>query len=105
MWSEGNHLHFRTPARTLDETVKEALREHKPELLVYLASRNENEAIHCDRQGSFTPFPLKETQQAWLIGRHSAFTYGGLAYRGFLAVSFRRRWSGAHAAVAGHCSS
>ncbi|WP_440864152.1 amino acid adenylation domain-containing protein [Symbiopectobacterium purcellii] len=88
LWSEGNNLHFRAPAGTLSETVKEALREHKPALLVYLASRNESEAIHCDRQGRFTPFPLTETQQAWLIGRHSAFTYGGLACRGFLAVSF-----------------
>ncbi|WP_291971376.1 non-ribosomal peptide synthetase [Candidatus Symbiopectobacterium sp.] len=88
LWSEGNNLHFRAPAGTLSETVKEELREHKSALLVYLASRNENEAIHCDRQGRFTPFPLTETQQAWLIGRHSAFTYGGLACRGFLAVSF-----------------
>ncbi|MGG2142245.1 amino acid adenylation domain-containing protein [Symbiopectobacterium sp. RP] len=88
LWSEGNNLHFRAPAGTLSETVKEALREHKPALLVYLASRNENEAIHCDRQGRFTLFSLTETQQAWLIGRYSAFTYGGLACRGFLAVSF-----------------
>lgn len=61
LWSEGDHLHFRAPAGTLSDTVIEALREHKPALLLYLASRNESEAIHCDHQGRFTPFPLTET--------------------------------------------
>ncbi|MCW2485252.1 amino acid adenylation domain-containing protein [Candidatus Symbiopectobacterium sp. NZEC127] len=88
LWCEENNLHFRAPAGTLSETVKGALREHKPALLAYLASRNESEAMLCDRQGRFTPFPLTETQQAWLMGRHSAFAYGGLSCRGFLAVSF-----------------
>lgn len=88
LWSEENNLHFRAPAGTLSETVKETLREHKPALLAYLASRNKSEVMLCDRQGRFTPFPLTETQQAWLMGRHNAFAYGGLPCRGFLAVSF-----------------
>lgn len=88
LWCEENNVHFRAPAGTLSETVKQTLREHKSALLAYLLSRNENDTIVSDRQGRFTPFPLTETQQAWLVGRHSAFAYGSMPCRGFLAISF-----------------
>lgn len=88
LWREKDRLCFRAPAGMMTETLKQQLRDHKPALLAYLPQEGDEQAIVCDREGRLDPFPLTETQQAWFVGRHGAFAFGGLPCRGFLEVHF-----------------
>lgn len=90
LWCENERLCFRAPSGIMTETIKQQLRDHKTELLAYLPHETGEQAIVCDREARYEPFPLTETQQAWFVGRHGAYAYGGLPSRGFVDVNFER---------------
>ncbi|KGQ02312.1 High-molecular-weight protein 2 [Beauveria bassiana D1-5] len=66
------------------------LRDHKPAILDWLREHESGAVLQADPDARFTPFPLTEAQQAYFVGRHSAFAFGGVACRGYLEICFDR---------------
>ncbi|WP_330985439.1 MULTISPECIES: amino acid adenylation domain-containing protein [Enterobacterales] len=92
LWREDEQLRFRAPAGVMTAALKQQLSAHKPALLAWLEEEERAEQqITPDVAGRYQPFPLTEAQQAYFVGRHSAFTFGGVACRGFLEVAFDRQ--------------
>ncbi|OHY69492.1 hypothetical protein BB778_09840 [Pluralibacter gergoviae] len=90
LWQEENQLRFRAPAGVMTEAIMQELRDHKPAILDWLRQQESGAALRADPDARFAPFPLTEAQQAYFVGRHSAFAFGGVACRGYLEICFDR---------------
>ncbi|ECJ2443063.1 amino acid adenylation domain-containing protein [Salmonella enterica subsp. diarizonae] len=90
LWQEEDNLRFRAPAGVMTEAIMQELRDHKPAILDWLREQESGAVLQADPDARFTPFPLTEAQQAYFVGRHSAFAFGGVACRGYLEICFDR---------------
>lgn len=90
LWQEEDNLRFRAPAGVMTEAIMQELRDHKPAILDWLREQESGAVLQADPDARFTPFPLTEAQQAYFVGRHSAFAFGGVACRGYLDICFDR---------------
>nr|WP_216645853.1 non-ribosomal peptide synthetase [Isoptericola halotolerans] len=105
LWADGEQLRFRAPAGSLDAGRKAWLTENKAEVLAHLrhvgATRETptTALASADRPGPalvpapedrHRPFPLTELQAAYLLGRGSAFEYGGVACHAYLELRYDR---------------
>lgn len=88
LWQEDNNLRFRAPAGVMTDAIVQELRDHKPAILDWLKEQEIGAVLQADPDARFAPFPLTEAQQAYFVGRHSAFAFGGVACRGFLEICF-----------------
>ncbi|QLH62599.1 non-ribosomal peptide synthetase [Serratia symbiotica] len=90
LWSEENNLRFRAPAGAMTESIKQELREHKSAILAWLQQQRAPAVLTANPDTRFDPFPLTQAQQAYFVGRHSAFTFGGVACRSYLEIVFHQ---------------
>ncbi|PWV55401.1 non-ribosomal peptide synthetase [Nocardiopsis sp. L17-MgMaSL7] len=88
LWEDGGALRFRAPKGVLTEERKALLRENRAEVLSHLTARRLATRITPDPQHAGTPFPLTDIQAAYLVGRGSAYGYGGVACHVYVELSF-----------------
>ncbi|WP_409285980.1 condensation domain-containing protein, partial [Pseudomonas protegens] len=83
LWEEQGRLRYRAPAGVMDEARLQQLREHKEALLQRLQAA-QLPILEADHSAREEPFPLTDVQAAYLLGRTTAFSYGGVACHGYL---------------------
>lgn len=83
LWEEQGRLRYRAPAGVMDEARLQQLREHKEALLQQLQAA-QMPTLEADHSAREEPFPLTDVQAAYLLGRTTAFSYGGVACHGYL---------------------
>ncbi|OEV05742.1 non-ribosomal peptide synthetase [Streptomyces oceani] len=88
LWREDDQLRFRAPKGAMTERRVDALRSLKADVLDYLRQRDEEGNATHDPAARFEPFPLTDVQAAYLLGRSTAYEYGGVACHGYLEVTF-----------------
>lgn len=84
LWAEGGQLRFRAPAGALTDEHRALLTSHKKELIARLSP--ETGALRTDPQHRHDPFPLTDVQAAYLVGRGSAYAYGGVGCHGYVEL-------------------
>lgn len=83
--AEGEALHFRAPKGALSPALREQVVARKQELLAHLRSARAPAGgpslpeVIRDEASRFEPFPLTPMQQAFWLGRTSAFELGNVA--------------------------
>ncbi|MCP3424658.1 condensation domain-containing protein [Rothia sp. AR01] len=85
LWAEDGALRFRAPAGTLTDERRAALAAHRAEVLDLLAARD-NPRLTPDPAARHEPFPLTEVQSAYLVGRGSAYDFGGVACHAYVEL-------------------
>ncbi|MFJ9554093.1 amino acid adenylation domain-containing protein [Nocardiopsis sp. NPDC101807] len=88
LWEDDGALRFRAPKGVLTEERKALLRENRAEVLAHLTARRLATRITPDPESVGTPFPLTDIQAAYLVGRGSAYGYGGVACHVYVELSF-----------------
>ncbi|WP_019973208.1 non-ribosomal peptide synthetase [Mycobacterium sp. 141] len=80
LWTDGANVRFRAPQNVLSPDLKAQLAAAKSEVIVQL---NAETTVLRARQDRFEPFPLTDVQAAYLVGRTSAFRWGGVGCHGY----------------------
>lgn len=83
LWEEGDQVRFRAPKGVMTAARVDALRTHKQAVLDQLRSQHGVVAVIPDPGARHQPFPLTDVQAAYLLGRGSAFPYGGVGCHGY----------------------
>ena len=100
LWSSQGRVHFRAPQNALTDEDRTMLRDHREEVLALLAEESEPTLVP-DPASRHEPFPLTDVQTAYLIGRGSAYDFGGVACHAYVELAFddldparlRRAWN------------
>ncbi|CVK20158.1 non-ribosomal peptide synthetase [Sporomusa sphaeroides] len=88
LWAENGKLRYRAPQGALDDNELLALKNHKADILHLLATDAVAVKVTPDPASRFNPFPLSDVQSAYLLGRHEAFGYGGVACHIYLELNY-----------------
>lgn len=75
LWADGENLRYRAPQQVLTADLKAQLAAVKTDVITLLA---EETTLLRAPQDRFEPFPLTDVQAAYLVGRTSAFQWGGV---------------------------
>ncbi|WP_407567207.1 amino acid adenylation domain-containing protein [Polymorphospora sp. A560] len=86
LWAEDGRLRFRAPKGALSAERMTQLREHREALMRHFDGTAGG--LVTDPANRHEPFPLTDVQSAYLLGRHDAFAYGGVACHGYFEVAF-----------------
>ncbi|WP_017589678.1 non-ribosomal peptide synthetase [Nocardiopsis ganjiahuensis] len=87
LWSAEGRIHFRAPRNALTDAHRALLRDHRDEVLALLEAESEPGLVP-DPGARHEPFPLTDVQTAYLIGRGSAYDYGGVACHAYVEMDF-----------------
>ena len=88
LWEENGKLRYRAPQGILKDNDLQALKDHKREILDLLETEAKSVKVVPDPKSRFEPFPLTDIQSAYLLGRHEAFGYGGVACHIYLELNY-----------------
>jgi pyochelin synthetase len=88
LWEENGKLRYKAPQGILKTDDLQALKDHKKKLLRLLETEAKSVKVVPDPGSRFEPFPLTDIQSAYLLGRHEAFGYGGVACHIYLELSY-----------------
>jgi pyochelin synthetase len=88
LWEDNGKLHFRAPKGVMSDDRRAALRDLKPQTLDYLR-REPRISVVPHPEARFEPFPLTQVQEAYLLGRGSAFPYGGIGCHAYGEIILR----------------
>lgn len=88
LWADEGNLRFRAPRGVLTDARRKALAEHKSEVLRLLERESSWPRLQPDEEGRYERFPLTPVQSAYLLGRHWAYAFGGVACTSYLEVEF-----------------
>lgn len=86
LWPDDGRLKYRAPKGVLTAGRVDTLRTHKQAVLDILTDGGP--VIAPDPDGRHEPFPLTDVQAAYLLGRGTAYEYGGVACHGYQEVTF-----------------
>ncbi|WIN00602.1 amino acid adenylation domain-containing protein [Actinoplanes oblitus] len=89
LYAEGDNLRYQAPKGVATPERLRWLRDHKPEILAVLRAGGDEFGVTLTAapEQSGEPFPLTEVQSAYLLGRGSAFEFGGVACHGYLELA------------------
>jgi pyochelin synthetase len=85
LWEERGDLRYRAPSGRMNGERLAVLREHKAALLAELRRAA---AVAPRPEAWFDPFPLTDVQAAYLVGRGTAYPYGGVGCHGYGELRF-----------------
>lgn len=88
LWEDQGKLNYRAPQGTLSADDIAELKQLKQDLLSLLALGDVDRVLVPDPETRYQPFPLTDVQGAYLLGRNTAFGYGGVACHVYLEVSY-----------------
>ncbi|SJZ79319.1 pyochelin synthetase [Marinactinospora thermotolerans DSM 45154] len=100
LWEDEGRIRFRAPTGTLTEERRALLRAHRDEILALLRAEA-RPRLTPDPAARHEPFPLTDVQGAYLVGRGTAYDYGGVACHAYAELEFddldperlRRAWA------------
>jgi len=78
LWIDGDQLGIRAPKGALTTALRDELLRHKAAIMPLLRGRIERSSVVPDQTNRSQPFPLTDMQQAYLLGRSSAFELGNI---------------------------
>src|SRR5271166_733940 len=85
LWVDDGRLSIRAPKGALTPELRDRLSEHKSEILTLLSRVDHADPsaplpeVVPDPSRRYQPFPLTDIQQAYLVGRTSAFDLGNVS--------------------------
>ncbi|MER7168876.1 amino acid adenylation domain-containing protein [Micromonospora sp. NPDC000207] len=88
LWEEDGQLRFRAAQGALTEERRSLLRAHREDVLAALRDQRDRETLTPDPAARHEPFPLTDIQAAYLVGRGTAFPYGGVACHTYVELAF-----------------
>jgi pyochelin synthetase len=88
LWEENGKLRYRAPQGILKDNDLQTLKDNKRELLDLLETEAKSVNVVPDPKSRYEPFPLTDIQSAYLLGRHEAFGYGGVACHIYLELNY-----------------
>ncbi|MDI3419577.1 non-ribosomal peptide synthetase [Streptomyces luteolus] len=89
LWEEGGLLRYRAPRNVLTEARLEQLKHHKQAVLDELRRRAGTQSqLTADPEARHEPFPLTDVQSSYLLGRSTAYQYGGVGCEAYVEVRF-----------------
>ncbi|GAA3983107.1 amino acid adenylation domain-containing protein [Thermobifida alba] len=99
LWEDGGRLRYRAPAGTLTDQRRALLRARRDEVVALLRAE-EAPSLTPDPARRHDPFPLTDVQGAYLVGRGTAYDYGGVACHAYAELELppldpdrlRRAW-------------
>jgi pyochelin synthetase len=83
IWQEGGQVHFRAPRGVMTQSRLDVLRGQKQAVIDHLQRIASVVTIVPEPGARHEPFPLTDVQAAYLLGRGTAFRYGGVACHGY----------------------
>ncbi|WP_175547830.1 non-ribosomal peptide synthetase [Ruminococcus flavefaciens] len=86
LWTENGKLKYKAANGTLSDDDIALLKANKSSIIEFL--ENEDVKIIKDEEHAFEPFALTEIQQAYMLGRSSAFDYGGVACHIYMELRY-----------------
>ena len=86
LWTENGKLKYKAANGTLSNDDIALLKANNESIIEFL--ENENVTIIKDEEHAFEPFALTEIQQAYMLGRSSAFDYGGVACHIYMELRY-----------------
>ncbi|NJP43479.1 non-ribosomal peptide synthetase [Actinacidiphila epipremni] len=89
LWEEDGLLRYRAPRQAMTEARLQRLRQHKEAVLDELR-RTGGAVLVAAPEDRFEPFPLTDVQSSYLLGRSTAYEYGGTGCRAYLEARFPR---------------
>ncbi|MDH6131238.1 pyochelin synthetase [Kitasatospora sp. MAA4] len=88
LWEEDGVLRYRAPRHVMTEERLARLRQHKPAVLAELRRSAAGPRLTPDPAARYEPFPLTDVQSSYLLGRSSAYEFGGVGCQAYLEVRF-----------------
>ncbi|WP_434739394.1 amino acid adenylation domain-containing protein [Micromonospora sp. SH-82] len=88
LWEEDGQLRFRAAQGALTQERRSLLRAHRAEVLTVLREQRDRATLTPDPAARHEPFPLTDIQGAYLVGRGTAFPYGGVACHTYVELAF-----------------
>jgi pyochelin synthetase len=88
LWEDNGQLRFRAPRSALTDEHREMLRTHRDEVLAHLRATGGLTELHPEPQHRTDSFPLTDVQAAYLVGRGTAYDYGGLPCHAYVEWTF-----------------
>ncbi|NJP65195.1 non-ribosomal peptide synthetase [Streptomyces spiramenti] len=88
LWEEEGKLRFRAPHGALTDDRRALLRTRRQEVLDHLVERARATELVPDPAAAHEPFPLTDIQAAYLVGRGSAYGYGGVACHVYTELAY-----------------
>lgn len=86
LWTEDGKLKYKAGAGMLTAEDMAFLKANKAMILEYL--ENDQVQVVADEANKYEPFALTEIQQAYILGRSTAFEYGGVACHIYLELEY-----------------
>lgn len=86
LYCEDGKLKFKAPSGILTNERKAELVAHKEELIEYL-SKAADIKLTCDKENRYNAFPLSDIQTAYLMGRNTAYEYGGVGCHAYIELT------------------
>ncbi|MBW3667582.1 MAG: amino acid adenylation domain-containing protein [Actinobacteria bacterium] len=88
VWEEDGRVRFRAPTGAMTDDRRSAVAAHRDALLARLREQAAGPTVVADEAARFEPFPVTDVQAAYLLGRGSAFAYGGVGCHGYGELAF-----------------
>ncbi|MEZ3179578.1 amino acid adenylation domain-containing protein [Streptomyces pimonensis] len=88
LWEEDGKLRFRAPQGALTEERRALLRSRREDVLAHLSERAQATRLVPEPDAAHQPFPLTDIQGAYLVGRGSAYGYGGVACHVYTELAY-----------------
>ncbi|EAU9426263.1 amino acid adenylation domain-containing protein [Salmonella enterica subsp. enterica serovar Infantis] len=88
IWQEQGKLNYSAPRGVVTQELLMEMKQHKAELIVLLQEEQAVPLLQPCPDERYEPFPLTDVQSAYLLGRHDAFGYGGVACHLYLVLRY-----------------
>ena len=88
LWEDDGQIRFRAPRGALTDEHRDLLRAHRDEVLAQLRVTDATAVLEPRPDQRTDPFPLTDVQAAYLVGRGTAYDYGGLPCHAYVEWTF-----------------
>lgn len=88
LWTEDGKLKYKGSEAFLKSGILARLKESKEGIIAYLEKTKKEEGLVQDRAGRYEPFLLSDVQSAYVLGRSSNFSYGGVACHNYMELTY-----------------
>jgi pyochelin synthetase len=89
LFEQAGSLRFRAPKGVMTEARLTRLRADKEAILAILRQAPGESAWVAEPEARHRPFPLTDVQAAYVLGRRSSFSYGGVGCHAYGELQFR----------------
>lgn len=88
IWQTQGKLNYSAPKGVTTPELLSEMKQHKAALIALLQDQQAAPLLQSCPNERYEPFPLTDVQSAYLLGRHDAFGYGGVACHLYLVLRY-----------------